>query len=591
VASTTRPPADRLPGPTRPARAEPLNARTLARHAPRVQVPAYDRRALTPAVVHIGVGGFARSHLLVHLDELAGQVGSGWGVTGVGLHTPAMREALAPQDNLYTVVERDAGRESARVVAAMVDYVFAPDTPGGAVPVLADPCTRLVTLTVTGTTYRVDPATGAYDPDEEARADLRDPHRPRSVFGSLVEGLDRRRRAGLPPFTVLSCDNMLGNGDAARTAVVGHARLRDEVLARWIADHVAFPNSMVDRITPSTGPGERAHVARTFGVDDRWPVVCEPYSSWVVEDSFCNGRPPLERVGVRVVPDVGGHEVVKTRLLNGTHTALGHLGRLAGLGGTAEVMADGVLREYAGRLMAQEIAPQLHAPEGVDLAAYQRTVLHRFANPAIGDRLERLCRRSSTKVPNYLLPSLHAALRDGLPHRLLVLAVAGWFRYLLGRDDDGRPIVVEDPRAEELTALARSAGGDPRPLLRERSLFGDLAEHPHLADAVAADLRSLERRGVRATVAAHLAARGHAPAAPALGHTPRAARPLPPRPLRPRGRPVPLQTPDRPRTDRPDRPGEDPPRLHDAGLPASGTPTPAAVAEPAGPPAADGGRR
>jgi mannitol 2-dehydrogenase len=497
---------------------EPLNDDTLDRHAVRVRVPTYDRSSLTPSVVHISVGGFHRAHQLVYFDELAERgVSCDWGVVGVGLHTPTLRDALAPQNHLYTVVERDADAEHARIVGAMVDYVFAPDDPERVLSLLADPRIRLVTMTVTGTTYRIDPDTGEFDPDEEARADLADPHRPRSVFGHLVEGLDRRRRAGLPPFTVLSCDNMQANGEAARSAVVGFARLRDEVLARWIVDNVCFPNSMVDRITPSTGQVEREEVARTFGVDDRWPVITEPFSQWVVEDCFTAGRPPLERVGVRFVRDVADHELMKTRLLNASHSALGYLGRLVGHGRTDEVMADEVLHEYVRRLMAEEIAPQLTEPEGIDLPEYQRSLLHRFANPAIGDRLDRLCRRGSTKMPNYLLPSLHRALADDRPYDLLALAVAGWFRYLQGTDDTGAEIEVEDPQAERLTALARAGGTDPRPLLGERSVFGDLADHPDLVDAVATDLRQMARDGVRATVAAHLTGAGRPAADPAPG--------------------------------------------------------------------------
>jgi mannitol 2-dehydrogenase len=502
----------------RPQSVVPLNQETLDRHAGRLHVPTYDRSALTPSVVHISVGGFHRAHQLVYFDELA-QLGvtSDWGVVGVGLHTPTMRDALAPQDHLYTVVERDGGAESARVVGAMIDYLFAPDEPERVLSLLADPRIRLVTMTVTGTTYRVDPASGKFDPDEEARADLGQPQRPCSVFGYLVEGLDRRRRAGHPPFTVLSCDNMPSNGAAARSAVVGFARLRDEVLARWIAGNVCFPSSMVDRITPATGPEERADVARAFGVDDRWPVITEPFSQWVVEDCFTAGRPPLERVGVRFVRDVGDHEVMKTRLLNASHSALGYLGRLSGHRRTDEVLADEVLHDYVARLMAEEIAPQLTEPEGIDLAEYQRSLLHRFANPAIGDRLERLCRRGSTKMPNYLLPSLHGALGGDRPFDLLALAVAGWCRYLQGSDDAGTPIEVEDPLAERLTQLARAGGTNPRPLLGERSVFGDLVDHPGLVDVVAADLQQMDRDGVRATVAAHLAQVRRGTPGPALG--------------------------------------------------------------------------
>jgi mannitol-1-phosphate/altronate dehydrogenase len=294
------------------------------------------------------------------------------------------------------------------------------------------------------------------------------------------------------------------NGDATRAAVVGFARLRDEVLARWIADRVAFPSSMVDRITPQTSPDERAAVARKYGVDDNWPVITEPFSQWVIEDVFCNGRPPLELVGVRFVDDVADYELMKTRLLNASHCALGYLGSLAGHTRIDELMTEQVFRDYVVRMMDDEVTPLIPAPEGIDLADYKQTLLHRFANPAIADQLSRLCRRGSTKMPQHLLPSLHEALAQGRPHRLLTLAVAGWFRYLRGTDEQGRPIVVEDPQADVLTALAPPAGGDPRPLLQVRRIFGELADHPTFADELAAAITDLDHGGVRATLDAYL---------------------------------------------------------------------------------------
>jgi mannitol 2-dehydrogenase len=489
-------------GTTEPAHgAVPLSDRTLARHAARVRVPGYDRSALTPAVVHLSVGGFHRAHQLVYLDDLAEQGCTGWGVVGVGLHSAAMRDALRPQDHLYTVLERGSGGERARVVGSLVGYHFAPDSPETVLALLTDERTRLVTMTVTGNAYRIDPSSGVFVPDAAARTDLADPHHPSSLFGYLVEALDRRRRAGRPPFTVLSCDNVQRNGETARAAVVGFARLLDAELARWIEEHVAFPGSMVDRITPRTTRQDREALARRYGVHDRWPVVTEPFSQWVLEDRFCNGRPPLERVGVRFVQDVTGHELLKTRLLNGSHSALGHLGALAGHEHVHEIMADPVLGRYVCRLMAEEIGPLLPCPPGTDLDRYRRSLLRRFADPAIGDRLDRLCRRGSSKVPLHLLPSLRTARAQGSPTGLLTLALAGWCRYLRGVDQRGRVLAVHDELAEELGALARAGGVDPRPLLGVRSVFGDLAEDAGLVADLGRALRELEAHGVRGAVA------------------------------------------------------------------------------------------
>ena len=470
-------------------------------HRPRLAVPTYDRRRLVRSVVHIGVGGFARAHQMVYFDEIAQRrISDGWGVVGVGMHDPAMREALAPQDWMYLVAQRGAGQERARVVGSMVDYHFAPQDPAAVVAVLAAATTQLVTLTITGGGYGVDPATGRFDPDDpEVLADLRDLDRPRSAVGMIVAALDRRRRTGAGPFTVLSCDNLRSNGRAARSAVVGFARLRDEVLARWIGDHVAFPASMVDRITPRTTAAERQAVAERFGVHDRWPVVTEASSWWVVEDAFCAERPPLDQVGVLFTSDVRPYELMKTRLLNGTHCALGYLGLLAGLTHVHEAVADPVLRGFAARLMAEEVAPLLPAVPGVDLAAYIDDVLQRLDNPALADRLERLCERGSTKMPGYLLPSVHEAVGQGRPHALLALAVAAWFRFLR----DAGPGAERDP---ELRALGARTGLDPRPLLGVRAVFGDLGDHPSFVTALAAALADLERDGVREAVRARIAA-------------------------------------------------------------------------------------
>ncbi|WP_164700144.1 mannitol dehydrogenase family protein [Modestobacter sp. KNN46-3] len=496
-----------------------LSELTLPHHAANVRVPTYDRAALTPAVVHFSVGGFHRAHQLVYLDDLAESGCTDWGVVGVGLRSPQMRDALQPQDHLYTVVERSSAGEHARVIGSLIDYLFAPDSPEAVLAVLTDERTRLVTMTITGNAYRIDAGTGRFVPDAAVHADLADPHHPRTLFGYIVEALDVRRRAGLAPFTVLSCDNMQSNGEAARAAVVGFAQLRDPGLAAWIDEQVTFPGSMVDRITPSTSLSDRDEVTRLFGVADRWPVITEPFSQWVLEDSFCNGRPPLEQVGVQFVADVGHHELMKTRLLNGSHSAMGHLGELAGVARVDEFLADPVLGRYVTRLMAREVAPLLPAPDGIDLGEYQQSLLRRFADPAIGDRLDRLCRRGSSKIPLYVLPSLLTAREQGRPSRLLTLAVAGWCRYLQGTDLAGRPLALADDRAEELGVLARAGGTDPRPLLAVDAVFGDLGRDESFVTALATALRQLEELGVRGAVA-HALAEGDAAAVPAPAHSP-----------------------------------------------------------------------
>jgi len=260
---------------------------------------------------------------------------------------------------------------------------------------------------------------------------------------------------------------------------------------------------MVDRITPTTTTEDRHVIAARLGVADRWPVVTEPFRQWVIEDAFCNGRPPLERVGVQLVADVAPYEQMKTRLLNGAHTALGYLGHLAGHRTTDQVMSDPVFRRYLQTMMAEEIAPLLPHVPGVDLEDYQRTLVRRLANPRMGDELTRLCRRGSTKVPNYLLPSVRAARLSGRPHELLALAVAGWIRFLRGYDDAGRPVPLDDPR-RDLIEVARGAGTDPRPVLLDRDVFGDLGSRPDFVRAVEGHSVALDRCGPRGAIGACL---------------------------------------------------------------------------------------
>jgi fructuronate reductase/mannitol 2-dehydrogenase len=485
-----------------------LSDRTLPDLPPEVSIPTYDRAALRPGIVHIGVGGFHRAHQAVYLDELARWGSTEWGVIGVGLHSRAIGEVLAGQDGLWTVVERAADGDRATVVGALTAYLYAPDDPEAVLAALADERTRLVTLTITGTGYRIDAHSGEFDADDPHVArDLEDPGTPETVFGYLVEALQRRRQAGLAPFTVLSCDNMQSNGSAARTAVVSFARLRDDDLADWIEEHVAFPSSMVDRITPNTSPEDRDAIAAATGVDDRWPVVTEPFRQWVVEDSFCNGRPPLEEVGVQFVDDVSPYETVKTRLLNAGHSAIAYLGYLAGHRTTSDVLADQVFRTFLERLMAEEIAPSLPEVPGVDLAAYQATLLDRLANPRMADQLARLSRRGSTKIPNYLLPSVRAAMDEGRPHQLLCLAVAGWLRFLRGHDYAGEEVPIQGPRPD-LVPIAQEAGGDAAPLLSERSVFDHIGQDPRFAECVQRALSALDRQGPREVIKEFLAAGG-----------------------------------------------------------------------------------
>ena len=481
-----------------------LAQHTVDRLPAPVAVPGYDRTALTPAVVHIGVGGFHRAHQAVYFDDLATRgITTDWGITGVGLRSPQMGEVLADQDHLYTVVVRSPEGDDARVIGSVINYLYAPGDPEAVLVALADERTRLVTLTITGSAYPSAPVDLA---DEQVRADVETPATPATAFGFVVEGLDRRRRAGLPPFTVLSCDNMQNNGASTRQAVLSTARLRDAELAAWIEQHVTFPSSMVDRITPETSPERRDEIAEQHGVEDRWPVVTEPFRQWIVEDDFCNGRPPLDQVGVELVDDVRPFEVMKTRMLNGAHSALGHLAVLAGLETTDAAMADPVVRRYVEGFLAEAATGLLDVP-GVDLGEYAATLVERFSNPSVADQTSRLCRRGSTKFPSYVFPSLQLALDHDLPRAHLVLAVAAWMRYLRGADYAGVDLQVQDAHAERLEEIALLGGNDPRPLLAQADIFGALTGSERLAVELEAALEALEAGPLEAVAAMTAGAR------------------------------------------------------------------------------------
>jgi fructuronate reductase/mannitol 2-dehydrogenase len=467
-----------------------------------VRFPTYDRAELSPGIVHIGVSAFHRAHQGTYLDELAGQGVTDWGVVGVGLRTAGAREELIAQDCRYAVLQRSADRDEVHVVGSLLDYLAAPRERTAALRALTSPETKVVSLTVTGNGYGID-ADGELDPEDETlNHDLLNPGEPRSLLGYLVESLRLRRKRGIAPFTVLSCDNIVRNGDTARRAVVSFARLRDEGLADWIERNVAFPSSVVDRITPGCTDETRQLLADEFDVRCGAPVVSEDYRQWILEDEFCNGRPPLERVGVQIVADATPYELIKKRLLNGSHCAIGYVGYLCGYRRIDEAMADPVLRGYVKSLMDEEVSLLLPRPLGFDLAAYKRTLLERFSNPRIGDPLQRLCGRGSTKMPAYLLPSLGEALEQGHPHRRLTLAVAAWVRYLSGTDFEGRPIEIKDRLLAKLQPLARQAAQDPRPLLAVRSAFGELGEDEVFVAELRAAIRTLERLGPKAAVEA-----------------------------------------------------------------------------------------
>ncbi len=484
----------------------PLSTATLADLDPSVAVPTYDRGAVTTGVVHIGVGGFHRAHQAMYLDALmrAGRAME-YGICGVGLlpGDARMRDALRAQDGLYTLVlKHPDGTLEPRVIGSITEYLFAPDDPEAVVEKMADPATRIVSLTVTEGGYSTDPVTGEFAPGPAVLADLEPGSTPSTTFGLLTEALVRRRARGLAPFTVMSCDNLQGNGHLAQRVFTAFATLRDAELGAWVGSEVAFPNSMVDRITPATTPEDVGLVAERFGIDDAWPVVAEPFAQWALEDRFTSGRPPLEEVGVQVVDDVEPYELMKLRLLNASHQALCYVGHLAGYRLVHEVCQDAVFAEFLLAYMDAEATPTLQPVPGVDLTDYKHTLIERFSNPGVRDTVARLCADSSDRIPTWLLPVVRANLASGGPVRLSAAVVASWARYAEGVDERGDAITVVDRLADRLVPLARRQRTEPLAFLSDRAVFGDLADEPRFVEAYTDALRSLHERGARATVEA-----------------------------------------------------------------------------------------
>jgi len=471
--------------------------------------PRYDRARLTPGILHIGLGNFHRAHMATYLDDLfALGEGHDWAILGAGVR-PAdarMREALEAQDWLSTVIELDPRGKRARRVGAMIGFVEVDPANGPLIAAMRRPEIRIVSLTVTEGGYFIDPATGRFDPAApEIAADGAAPSRPATAFGAIVAALGVRRDAGIMPFTVLSCDNLPGNGDVARAAVTGLARLSDPGLADWIETHVAFPNAMVDRIAPATGPGERA-MATAFGLgDDPVPVTCEQFRQWVIEDRFPAGRPALEKVGVIFTPRVHDFETMKIRILNGGHAVIGYPAALLGIEYVHEAMADDTIAAFVDKIQTDEIVPIVPPVPGHDLRDYKQLILQRFANPEIADTAHRLCFDGSNRQPKFIIPSIRDNIARGVMPAGLILASALWCRYCEGTDSKGRTIAPNDPNWEMLTATARAAKEDPARWVGMRAIYGDLADNAAFVAGFAEALHLVWDEGVGAAIARYIA--------------------------------------------------------------------------------------
>eukprot|EP01097_Dermamoeba_algensis_P006897 TRINITY_DN4306_c1_g2_i3.p1 TRINITY_DN4306_c1_g2~~TRINITY_DN4306_c1_g2_i3.p1 ORF type:complete len:515 (-),score=111.15 TRINITY_DN4306_c1_g2_i3:124-1668(-) len=489
-------------------------------YLPHVQRPSYKREGLVPSIVHFGVGGFHRSHMALYIDDLLQQGNREWSILGVGIKEPFdrwMREALESQDYLYTVIERDGSQVTARVVASITKYLFAPDSPETVLQEMCKPEVKIVSLTITEGGYYLD-AKGDFPEDHaDVIHDSSHPTTPVSAFGYIIEALRRRHEAGIPPFTVLSCDNVQGNGEVAHQATLGFAKAVEKhrnssssssssSFLNWLEKEVSFPNSMVDRITPQTTDADKVFV-RELGIEDKWPVMTEPFRQWIIEDHFVKGtRPPFEKVGAQFVEDVSPYECMKLRLLNASHSALAYLGYLIGYRQVHESLGDPLFVRLLEKLMNDEVTESLPPVPGIDLTEYKKTLITRFANPPIKDQLSRICLHGASKMPKFILPSISAYLskHTALP-KALTLAVAAWLRFLDGKDEKGELIkIAEDPLDHLVVGLstkptASREGQQPKRQLpaKSRAIFGDLVDNEVFADGLLSLLERMRSTGVK----------------------------------------------------------------------------------------------
>ncbi len=463
----------------------PLRQKNLSLLPSSLSVPSYDRSQITAGIVHIGVGGFHRAHQAYYTHRLMEKgIGTNWGICGVGLRggDRKIKEVLEEQDYLYTLIVRHPdGRVENEVIGSIVDFLLSADDAEAIIEKLASPEIKIVSLTITEGGYNFNPTTAEFDFDnQDVQYELAHPESPQTVFGFLCAGLKKRMEAGIPAFTIQSCDNLQHNGAVAKKMLLAFANRLDSKLAEWIETNVSFPNAMVDRITPVSTSLDIEYLESTLSLSDKWPVTCEPFCQWVIEDNFSDSRPDWEQVGAQFVPDVTPYEKMKIRLLNAGHSVLGLLGSLYGYDTIDACMQDSLFVKFLRQFMDIEATPVLDPVPGIDLDSYKDSLLERFANPNIKDKLSRICLESSAKLPKFLIPTIREnLLREGsIEYATLVLAA--WCYYSdKGVDQHGRELEIIDAMKETLHLAASQSEADKNAFLKLTAIFGDLGANPH----------------------------------------------------------------------------------------------------------------
>ena len=480
-----------------------LSNKTLADLPAGIDRPNYDRAALTPGIIHVGLGNFHRAHQSWYLSQLMKKgLALDWAIIGAGVrpYDSKMRQKMADQDYLTTLIELDPSGTSAEVVGSMIDYIEIVEGNGPLIERMAQEDIRIVGLTVTEGGYYIDPATKGFDAaHEDIVHDAANPETPRTVFGAIIAALKIRRANGIAPFTGLCCDNLQGNGEILRQTVVSLARLSDPELADWINENSSFPNTMVDCIVPATGPNEIA-MALEFGIDDAVPVTHESFRQWVIEDDFCAGRPAWDEVGAVFTDAVHDYEKMKIRILNAGHQVLANTGELLGLETISDCMAHPLLAEFFNKVEHQEIAPQVKPVPDMEPDNYIDLIAKRFSNPAILDTTRRVAFDGSSRHTGFVLPILRDALASNSPVEGLSLVEALWARMCAGTREDGSEIEANDPFWDNLQATAVQTKTDPQSWLAMNQTYGDLAEEPRFAKAFGEWMTLIWDHGVEAAL-------------------------------------------------------------------------------------------
>ena len=484
-----------------------LSTTSLAELPDEVLRPHYDRGALTPGIVHIGLGNFHRAHQSWYLHRLMQQgLSHDWAIIGAGVraYDEDMRRKLAAQDYLTTLIKLDPASTTAEVVGSMIGYVPVQKGHGPLVEQMADPAIRIVALTVTEGGYYIDPVSGKFDINHpDIVHDAENPSSPVTAFGAIVAAMKLRRDRGVGPMSCLSCDNLQGNGAILRATIVTLARLSDPALGDWIDAECTFPNSMVDCIVPATGPKERALV-ETFGIKDAAPVTHESFRQWVIEDDFCAGRPDWDKVGATFSDNVHGYEAQKIRILNAGHQVTANVAEVMGIETISAIMAHPDLHAFLRKVALDEIVPHVTPVPGMTPEQYVDLIDARFTNPAIVDTTRRVAFDGSSRHPGFVLPTLRDALAIGSPFAGLALVEAAWARMCEGTREDGSKIEPNDPFWAQLNEKAMAAKLAPTRWLEMRHIYGDLANEPRFAQAFSGWLNLIYSDGMQAALTRYL---------------------------------------------------------------------------------------